>query len=624
VRVVVDSNSGSNEGAVADTPASAFADDWMVGGAPGAVRTAGAAVRRPRPVGGSAAGGPRRARAAASFWRVGPWAAAALALMAFGIGVRVIAYAGRPALWLDEAMVALNIASRGFAGLARSLDWDQTAPVPFLWTTKLATLVFGVNEYALRAVPFVAGLVFLVLFWRAARALVGPPAALLATAFAACSSLLINYGIEAKQYGIDGCVAAAVLALMPPVLARPDSARPWRWLMAGGAMAMWWSMPAIFVLAGVGAALAADPRVRRTPGGYARLVTAVLVWCVVFGTLDVVAYHAATHNAYLNRFWEPSFLTLGAADASRRVTDALYQAFSGPYVLQFSPPDHEGPILLLGSGLWAVGFAAAWRRHGAPLALLLGVPIAACFAAAALGRYPVAARMLIFYTPFLFLTGASAVRAGVDLWPRAWRPVVYWAVLAAFVGWRSAKSFAFAVEPRSNAESRLAIAALDRTTGADPIYLFAGGVPGWLFYTTDWQAPDTVRLRWYADVASSGGRAFANAPSRGSRAPRAPREVDGLEYWYHGRREIVGVGDGMEYRAGVKFVTPRPDPDWAPTEAERLRAAAHPSASIYVSHFTPEQLAPLMASVVRAGGTITWAWIESSAAGYRVRFGDGG
>jgi len=47
--------------------------------------------------------------------------------------LRVVEFARDRPLWLDEAMLALNIAARSFAQLARPLDYDQSAPVAYLW-----------------------------------------------------------------------------------------------------------------------------------------------------------------------------------------------------------------------------------------------------------------------------------------------------------------------------------------------------------------------------------------------------------------------------------------------------------------------------------------------------------
>jgi hypothetical protein len=59
---------------------------------------------------------------------------------AFGVGVVLpaILYFARPSLLLDEVRLALNIGARSWIGLTRPLDYDQTAPLLFLWAETLA------------------------------------------------------------------------------------------------------------------------------------------------------------------------------------------------------------------------------------------------------------------------------------------------------------------------------------------------------------------------------------------------------------------------------------------------------------------------------------------------------
>src|SRR5207249_1781877 len=72
----------------------------------------------------------------------------------------------------------------------------------------------------------------------------------------------------------------------------------------------------------------------------------------------------------------------------------------------------------------------------------------------------------------------------------------------------------------------------------EPIYVFAASLPAWVFYTTDWTAPDTARLTRMARLGSSGGPAFENAAPRG-RAIRS--EGDSLIYSFRSGGEIVGL-----------------------------------------------------------------------------------
>ena len=233
-----------------------------------------------------------------------------LALLAIGVALRLRAYLDQRPLWLDEIWIALNIQGRSLAGLARPLDYDQSAPVAFLWVERLAVVVGGVNELALRAFPFVAGCLFLVVIWMLARRLLDVRGAALCLAFAALSPTLIYFSNEVKPYGPDSLAAAVLIWLTLDVLDAPDSRRAWRRLAAGGVIAMLFSTPSVFVLAAVAAALVAKPAIGRTRIGWMRLVVTGSLWLAIFALGYLTVYRGAATSDFMQSTLSNVFLAL--------------------------------------------------------------------------------------------------------------------------------------------------------------------------------------------------------------------------------------------------------------------------------------------------------------------------
>jgi predicted membrane-bound mannosyltransferase len=153
--------------------------------------------------------------------------ALAAAFLAIGIAVRLRLFFAARSLWLDEAMLALNLLRRSSLGLFRPLDFEQSAPPLFLWLERAAVTIGGSSEMVLRTVPMLAGIATLLILAVLAARLLPPAAALFAIGLAALSPLLIHFGNEFKQYSLDGLAAAGLLLSTHRVLVSPDERRRW-------------------------------------------------------------------------------------------------------------------------------------------------------------------------------------------------------------------------------------------------------------------------------------------------------------------------------------------------------------------------------------------------------------
>src|SRR5215213_3690007 len=91
--------------------------------------------------------------------------AAAALLILMGAILRLRQYLTGRSLWADEAMLALNIVERNFAGMFQPLDYDQGSPIGFLLVEKFFNSILGKSEFALRLFPLLVGSISLWLFY---------------------------------------------------------------------------------------------------------------------------------------------------------------------------------------------------------------------------------------------------------------------------------------------------------------------------------------------------------------------------------------------------------------------------------------------------------------------------
>jgi hypothetical protein len=121
-------------------------------------------------------------------------------LVATGFVLRVWQYAANTSLWYDEISIARNITQRSLGDLVSGpLQYTQIAPVGFIVAVKMVTLVLGTSDLAVRFVPFVRGIVGLLLFHRLAERALPSTAAIIGVALFAIALPLIRYTAELKQ-----------------------------------------------------------------------------------------------------------------------------------------------------------------------------------------------------------------------------------------------------------------------------------------------------------------------------------------------------------------------------------------------------------------------------------------
>ncbi|MHB8463771.1 MAG: glycosyltransferase family 39 protein [Acidimicrobiales bacterium] len=331
-----------------------------------------------------------------------PWAErVAAAAVVVGGAVRVEEFLWRRSLWLDEALVVNNIVSRGYVALLHPLSGEQGAPLGWLWVQRTMVTLFGANEYALRLVPLAAGIAALALVHWLARHVLGPWPAALATWILALSPQAVRYSVEVKQYSTDLAISAALLFLaLQAVEHRVVDGRQdrraiigWGWL---GAIAVWWSHPAIFVIAGTAVVLAFDAaRTRAADGGASwRLVLrASIPWLVSFALDWLVSLRRLGRDPFLHSFWAAGF-----PPTPVRPTSLLSWLVRAPSHL---PVDPGGiPMAGVAALLAAVGLGAASVRRRVPGAMIT-MPLLVAVGAALVGAYPLRGRLALWLLPVL-------------------------------------------------------------------------------------------------------------------------------------------------------------------------------------------------------------------------------
>jgi hypothetical protein len=480
-------------------------------------------------------------------------AQATLVLVLIGIAWRTLRYALAFPLWGDEAFVAINILTRDLAGLARPLEFFQIVPPGFLWAEWAVARGLGSSEWALRLVPYLAGLASLLLFWRFCRGVATRRTTLVAVAVLAASFFPVRHANEVKPYAVDLLVSLVLTMLGWSVWRDLRSTRCWVALIGAAVVGVWCSYTAVFPASAVVLLLGAGvvgTRSARLGIAWLILVGSLLVsWAGMFVMFAGPQARAAAFLVDL-KTWSGAFPPLSQP---WRLPWWLLDVHAG-HMLAYPHGGHDfGSLATL--LLVLAGARAMWRRRARrPLLFLLLGPLPVALAAAALRRYPygTSIRVMLYLAPAACLLTGEGFLALLRALRRAARgPVVVAGLLAVL-------PIAFIVRdvcwPYTELDDvvhrRLARRLADGTVPGDRWIVFNGTMP-------PPATPDLMISRW---IQRSAELRFylltsASVPTRWEPDPATVEPVPGGTVWFlihrHGSRRYFPEGRLAAYQRAL-------------------------------------------------------------------------
>lgn len=336
-----------------------------------------------------------------SFKAHGSWErAAVIALFLFGILLRLRQYLSGRSLWADEAMLALNIVNRDFGGLFKPLDYDQGAPIGFLLIEKFFNVILGRNELILRLFPLMAGLASLWLVYLLLKQTTRGAGLLTALALFAVNPQLVYYSSESKQYIVDVMVTLGMLVIAIPTFQHNTRKQDHLRLGLAGMIALWFSHPALFVLAGIGVTLVILALQKREYSSLWRVIGIGMFWLSNLGLLYFINLRDLSHNEYLVNYWKDAYIPLPPWSNPDWFLTNFVDSVNFQYGIQCAA------WLVL--ALLLTGWLALLREKQNIAVAFAFIPFFA-FTASALRFYPVGGRLGLFLAPLGIILLGKAV-----------------------------------------------------------------------------------------------------------------------------------------------------------------------------------------------------------------------
>lgn len=407
-----------------------------------------------------------------------------MVLIAIGVGLRVWQYLSNASLWIDEAALARNIIDRPVRALLGPLDYAQVAPPGFLLIQKAAVLSLGCSEYALRLFPLLCGIAALVVFARLAHDLLDDWAAPFAAGMFALGTPFVFLASQVKQYSTDIAASVVVLAVAVWMRRQPDNVRRSIALGVVGAAVVFFSQPACFVIAGVGASLAVVALLERSRPRIRAVAIVGVLWGLAFTAAALLALRAVspTDRLYMHWYWEAGFWPVPPRNTSelwwpfQQLTYA-FGTFGNPRRTNGGLSYPWSPLFVV---VMLVGHVAIWKQRR-DVALFLVVPALLTLAASAFQLYPFTGRVLTFLEPSFLLATAAGAHYLLRIWPDRLQAAT--PALLAVLGGSPIYAAVRALPPERVEHIRPIVAAVARQLQPeDAVYVYYGAGQAALYY----------------------------------------------------------------------------------------------------------------------------------------------
>lgn len=319
-------------------------------------------------------------------------------IVAAGITLRLVLYFQNRNLIIDEANIVRNLAERGFGGLVLPLKYEQFAPPVFLWFEKLSSVLLGYGEQAMRLYPLLCGVAALVLFRKLLLQFMPLRSAWFPLTILAVTYLPVKYSVEMKQYMPDTMIALALTLLATRLDIFREKPRRFllTWLVAG-IVAIWSSMPSVFILAGIGIYYF----LRLLYSRQWHLLRPLIVVGAGWGLMFVVYYFAILkpqiESDYLQNYHKDYFLFATPSNFAE-----WQHNWARMKELICNVGGYEGRLIFINVSLILLGSVQLFIHHRQK-ALLAVLPIVITLIAAALKQFSLIDRVCLFLLPFIMI-----------------------------------------------------------------------------------------------------------------------------------------------------------------------------------------------------------------------------
>jgi hypothetical protein len=319
-------------------------------------------------------------------------------LLVLGVTIPLAQFLCNRSLWVDEAMLALNIIHKDYFELLKPLDYNQVAPILFLEIEKFFSTLIPNSEYGLRLFPLLCFWMALFPFYKTVKIIFNNR---LATIFALSlfvfNITLIYYSSEVKQYICDVMVYTAIIYFVLKNYKRDQI----KFYILGivGALAVFLSNVAPIILSVAGLYLLYEQfYVKKSNNNIISLVVVFAVWLSVFA----VYYYFFIYNHPIKDFMLQSWSAYEGFlpfDSLSRFVRFLVRS-AGSVLLNFAS---QIPLIVITAIFVAIGLFGMIKKKKFGLIIIACCPIIIHILLSGLHLYPFARRLILYIMPSMMI-----------------------------------------------------------------------------------------------------------------------------------------------------------------------------------------------------------------------------
>lgn len=332
----------------------------------------------------------------------------------FGVALRLFHFFYNRSLWMDEVYLSTSLINYDYLELIKTpLLYQQKAPLAFLISVKLMVNLFGNNEYALRLIPLISGILAMLIFIPVSRFFLNQKQALIAVGILSFAPALIYHSVEIKQYETE--LLGTLLCLFLWIKFR-DNHRPKQLVLLGlcGAIILWFSYSSIFILAGIGIANGLQAILAKDWKSFLASLIPGAIWLMSFLINYLLFTHKHAESEWI-AYWFRSYhnfmpLPPKSVDDLKWFPLSLYRMMDYPLGLlwNFSGINYHKTIgILLKFPILPIGLFLAgiytFLKGKKILFFILCLPVLLTFLASGLELYPLTERFWVFISPIFII-----------------------------------------------------------------------------------------------------------------------------------------------------------------------------------------------------------------------------